>query len=284
MTHFYFQSLLTTALDGIENGGVTHSMKFVGNGILIATVLYQIYDVWWRDGDYHELGSVLFKAMLMATLFNNYDAVFRLVIDAFNRVADLVYTNALGGGDVAVQWLNDLGNHWHVNSIHDLWNLVSGGLAALISALLIAVSYIVLPVVYVLFSFVYLIVGVVLYALGQLVLALYPSGALGSYTKSYLKNIVIWGLWPVLYALFADLLVLVNMDSVDAVLNQKNVLGGFVGLGSTLLLGLAGLVLAIAIGLIPVISYYVVHGDIGQAAARVAKTIGGAFKFTKFQP
>lgn len=278
MDHFYFQTLLNTALNGINSGGVTGAMKFIGNGILVATVLYQIYEVWWRDGDYHALGSVLVKAMLMATLFNSYDTVFRLAVDGFNGVADIVYSHTAGSNDIVAQWLRDVGDHWNTNSLQDIWDTVRGGIAAAVNMILLAISYILLPLVYVLFSFAYLIVGVVLYALGQLVLALYPSGALGPYTRAYFQNLVIWGLWPVLYALFADLMGLVQMNSVDNVLNQQGFLGGFVGLGSSLLLGLAGIVFAVAIALIPLIAHHIVSGNIGQAVAIVARTFTGAFK------
>jgi len=279
MNHFYFQTLLNTALDGINGGGVTHAMKLVGNGILVATVLYQIYMVWWRDGDYHELGTVLVKAMLMATLFNSYDTVFRLAVDGFNGLADIVYSSTPGlQGDMVKNWLTDVGNHWDIQSLKDIWTVVSGGIAAFVNLILLTLSYMILPVVYVLFSFAYLIVGVVLYALGQIVLAVYPSGALGPYTQAYFKNLVIWGLWPMLYALFADLMSVVQMNSVDNVLNQNSFLGGFVGLGSSLLLGLAGIVFAIAIALIPVIAHHIVTGNIGQAVAVVVRSLGSSIK------
>lgn len=281
-THFYFQGLLNTALDGINGGGVTHGMKFVGNGILVAIVLYQIYMVWWRDGDYHALGTALVKAMLIATLFNSYDTVFRLVVDGFNGLADIVYSSTSGiQGDMVKNWLTDVGNHWDVHSLSDLWTAVSGGIAAFVNLILLTVSYIILPVVYVLFSFAYLIVGVALYAFGQIVLAVYPSGALGPYTQAYFKNLIEWGMWPLLYALFADLMSLVQMNSVDNVLSANSFLGGFVGVGSSILLGLAGVVFAIAIGLIPVIAHFIVNGNIGQAVVTVARTLAGAFKTGK---
>ncbi len=276
--HFYFQTLLGTALDGINGGGIIHSMKFIGNIILVITVLYHIYDVWWRGGDFHELGSVFVKAMLMGTLLNSYDTVFRLAVDGFNGVADIVYSHTPGSTDIVARWLQDVGAHWNTQSLKDIWDTVRGGIAAGANMILLALSYVILPLAYVLFSFAYLIVGVVLYGLGQPVLALYPSGALGSYAKSYLKNLVIWGLWPVLYALFADLMSLVQMNSVDNVLKQGSFLGGFVGLGSSLLLGLAGVVFAIAIALIPVIARHLVTGDVGQAVATVARHLASGFK------
>ena len=68
---FYFETLLTTALTGINGGGVTTTMSHIGEGIIVATVLYQIYETWWRGADYNELGSVLMKGMIMTTLLAN---------------------------------------------------------------------------------------------------------------------------------------------------------------------------------------------------------------------
>lgn len=274
-SHFYFQGLLDTALNGINSGGITHSMKYVGSGILVLTVLYQIYNVWWRDGDYHELGSVLVKAMLMTTLFASYDTVFRLLVDAFNGVADIVYSHTPGANDMVAQWLKDVGSHWQFNSLKDIWDTLRGGIAAVVNMVLLFVTYLVLPEAYVIFSFLYMVCGVVLYGLGQMVLALYPSGALGVHAQTYVRSLLTWGLWPVLYALFADCMHLVQADSVQNVLNQQSFLGGFVGLGSSILLGLAGIVFALAIAAIPMIAHQLVSGSVGQALSGMVR---GAIK------
>jgi hypothetical protein len=218
--------------------------------------------------------------MLMTTLVNTFDPVFRLAVDGFNAVAQDIYTHTAGTGDIIQQWLSDVRDHFKVNSLEEIWKVVTGGTSAAISMAILAFCNLLLPDVYVLFTLAYVVVGTVLYALGQLVLALYPSGALGEYTRSYFKNLIVWGLWPVLYALFADLMTLINMNSVDKVLNAHSFVGGFVNLGSTMLLALASVVFAIAIALIPIIAHHVVSGHIGQAVATVARSLRG-IKFKK---
>jgi hypothetical protein len=276
---FFFESLLTTALNGINSGGVTATMSHVGQGIVVATVLYQVYETWWRGGDYNELGTVLVKGMLMTTLLANYDTVFHLVMNAFDTVANTIMSHTGGAGDIVKQWAQDAQLEWTKNAAaQDLWSLVKGGPAALVSAVFLVISYIALALAYVLFSLLYLISGVVLYALGPLVCALYPSGSLGSYTRGYLKGVVTWGMWSVLYALFASLMVLIHMNTVASVENANNFLGWLSGLGSTFLIGIVSVVLAVAVALIPVLAGSLISGDIGGAVSRVA------FAAARFMP
>ncbi len=274
---FFFETLLTTALNGINSGGVTSTMSHMGQGIVVATVLYQVYETWWRGADYNELGTVLVKGMLMTTLLANYDAVFHLVIDAFNGVANNIMSHTGGAGDIVKQWAQDAQLEWSKNAAaQDLWGLAKGGAAALVSTVFLIIGYVVLALAYLLFSILYLVSGVVLYALGPLVCALYPSGSLGSYTKGYLKGVVTWGMWPVLYALFSSLMVLIHMNTVASVENANNFLGWLAGLGSTFLIGIVSVILALAVALIPMLAGTIINGDIGGAMSRVA---GAAARF-----
>ncbi|HEY3453709.1 MAG TPA: hypothetical protein VGK64_03845 [Bryobacteraceae bacterium] len=273
---FFFQNLLSTALNGLNAGGVTTTMSHIGEGVIVATVLYQIYEVWWRGADYNELGTVLIKGMLMTTLLANWNTVFHLGMDAFNTVANTIMSQTGGTGDIIKQWAQDAQLEWNRNAaLQDLWKVAKGGPAAFVSTILLVVSYVILAIAYLLFSVAYLLAGVVLYGLGPFVCSLYPSGSLGAYTKGYLKGVATWGMWPVLYALFSSLLVLIHMNSVANVENANNFLGWLSGLGSTFLVGMVSLLLAIAVALIPLFAGYVINGDIGGAISRVAgKAVG----------
>ena len=142
---FYFETLLTTALTGINGGGVTATMSHVGEGIIVATVLYQVYETWWRGADYNELGTVLIKGMLMTTLLANWNTVFHLGMDAFNTVANTIMSHTGGGGDLVKQWIQQAQTEWNNNSASQaLWSLAKGGISAAITAILLDISYIAL--------------------------------------------------------------------------------------------------------------------------------------------
>lgn len=143
---------------------------------------------------------------------------------------------------------------------------------------MLLITYLFLPLFYVLFSLAYLIVGSALYVLGPLVLGLYPSGTLGEYARAYLKNLVTWGLWPVLYALFSALMVSIHFASVQDILKANSFLGGFLGVPTAFLLGIASAVFAIAILVIPLISHHIINGSIGNAVATVASTVSRAVR------
>ena len=276
---FYFETLLNQALAGLNGGGVTATMSHIGQGVIVATVLYQVYETWWRGADYNELGSVLVKGLIMTTLLANYDTVFHLVLSGFDNVASTILSKTGGAGDLIKQWSSDAQIEWSKNAAaQDLWNLVKGGLPALVSTILLAAGYVLLALAYVIFSLLFLLAGVVLYGLGPLVCALYPSGSLGSYTKAYLKGVITWGMWPVLYALFSSLMVLIHMNTVASVENANSFLGWLAGLGSSFLIGIASLILAIAVALIPMLASTVINGDIGGAMSRVVSSAFGVAK------
>jgi hypothetical protein len=85
-------------------------------------------------------------------------------------------------------------------------------------------------------------------------------------------------MWSVLYALFASLMVLIHMNTVASVENANNFLGWLAGLGSTFLIGIVSVVLAVAVALIPVLAGSLISGDIGGAVSRVA------FAAARFMP
>jgi hypothetical protein len=215
----------------------------------------------------------------MTTLLANYDTVFHLVMNTFDGVASTIMSHTGAGGDLVKQWIQQAQAEWNNNSASQaLWSLAKGGISAAITAVLLVISYIALALAYVIFSLLYLLAGVVLYGLGPLICALYPSGSLGPYTKGYLKGFATWGMWPVLYALFSSLMVLINMNTVTAVENANGFLGFLSGLGSTLLIGIVSLVLAIAVALIPVLAGSIINGDVGGAIGRVAGRAAGLMK------
>jgi hypothetical protein len=54
---FYFQQLFNTAMNGIDSGGATSGAVQVAQYILLASLLFGIYEAWARGGDTHFLGA-----------------------------------------------------------------------------------------------------------------------------------------------------------------------------------------------------------------------------------
>ena len=270
---FYFQQLFNTAMTGIDSGGATAGVVQIAQYILLASLLFGIYEAWARGGDTHFLGATAVRFFAVGLVMVTYGSAFRDVNGMFNNVASFINTSTAGGGDVFGQWMSDLSNYWNNNNgIQALWGMITGAFSGLLESLLLLVGYILFPVTYALFSLFYALYGSILYVVGPFVLALYPAFGFGVMARKYLVNLMIFNAWGVLYSIFGALMAAINMNSVNAVLNSGNFVGAFNGVTGSLLLGLASILLSLCIALIPFLAKRIVEGDVGQTMISVIST------------
>lgn len=270
---FYFQQLFNTAMNGIDSGGATGSVVQVAQFVLLASLLFGVYEAWARGGDTHYLGATALRFFAIGLVLINYGTAFRDVNGMFNGVANFIDTTTAGGVDVFGQWMNDLSTYWNNNNgIQALWGLITGAFSGVLESLLLLVGYIVFPITYAIFSLLYALYGSILYVVGPFVLALYPAFGFGQLARTYLVNLMIFNAWGLLYAIFGALMAAINMNTVNGVLNSGNFVGAFNGVTGSLLLGLASILLSLCILLIPFLAKRIVEGDVGQTMTTVAKT------------
>ena len=283
---FYFQQLFNTAMNGIDSGGATGSVVQVAQFVLLASLLFGVYEAWARGGDTHYLGATAVRFFAIGLVLVNYGTAFRDVNGMFNGVANFIDTTTAGGVDVFGKWMNDLSTYWNNNNgIQALWGLITGAFSGVLESLLLLVGYIVFPITYAIFSLLYALYGSILYVVGPFVLALYPAFGFGQLARTYLVNLMIFNAWGLLYAIFGALMAAINMNTVNGVLNSGNFVGAFNGVSGSLLLGLASILLSLCIMLIPFLAKRIVEGDVGQTMTTVARTtliaargVGSLFK------
>ena len=287
---FYFQQLFNTAMNGIDSGGATGSVVQVAQFVLLASLLFGVYEAWARGGDTHFLGATALRFFAIGLVLINYGTAFRDVNGMFNGVANFIDTTTAGGVDVFGQWMNDLSTYWNNNNgIQALWGLITGAFSGVLESLLLLIGYIIFPITYAIFSLLYALYGSILYVVGPFVLALYPAFGFGQLARTYLVNLMIFNAWGLLYAIFGALMAAINMNTVNGVLNSGNFVGAFNGVTGSLLLGLASILLSLCIVLIPFLAKRIVEGDVGQTMTTVARTTliaarGAASLFTHRNP
>jgi len=287
---FYFQQLFNTAMNGIDSGGATGSVVQVAQFVLLASLLFGVYEAWARGGDTHYLGATAVRFFAIGLVLINYGTAFRDVNGMFNGVANFIDTTTAGGVDVFGKWMNDLSTYWNNNNgIQALWGLITGAFSGVLESLLLLVGYIIFPITYAIFSLLYALYGSILYVVGPFVLALYPAFGFGQLARTYLVNLMIFNAWGLLYAIFGALMAAINMNTVNGVLNSGNFVGAFNGVTGSLLLGLASILLSLCIVLIPFLAKRIVEGDVGQTMTTVARTTliaarGAASLFTHRNP
>ena len=271
MPSFYFEQVLQTALNGIDQN-VTGPVLQLAGVILILSLLYAVYEAYSNGGDVRALGVAGIKYLVLGLVFLNYQQAFRSVNGMFNGVADFIY-NTNGIGDVIQNWLNSVSAYVGQQGLSSFWTLVTGAISGLLDVLLILVGLIILPVSYTLFTLAYVMYGSILYLVGPFVLALWPSRSMGQLSRTYFVNLMIFQSWGLLYAILQVLITALQMNSVNAVLGGNGVLNAFVGSSQMVLLGAVSVLFSIAIALIPFLASRLVRGEVGST---VSAMISGA--------
>jgi len=278
-TNFYFEQLLQTALQGIDNYNITRIVLGVAGTILLLSFLYSAYQAFSSGGDVRMLAISGAGYLILGLVFANYQTVFRDVIGMFNSVADFIYTS-VGVGDLFSNWLGDLSNYFTQNGWSSLWGLVTGGISGLLGALVIIIAFVIFPLSFTIFTLFYALYGSILYVVGPFVLALLPARGMGQLARTYLVNLMVFGAWGLIYGIIQALMTAVNMGSLNAVLNSNGILNSFWGSGQVLLLALASILFSISIALIPFIASRIVRGDVGTTMLVMVGTVVSAAKLS----
>ena len=232
----------------------------IGQVILLISFLVAVYESYIRGGDVRMLGTAGAKYVALGLVLSVYATAFRDVNGMFNAFSDFI-ANSTSGGDVFQAWMSDLSRAYNEGGSEKFYDLIMGGVSAILGLLPMLIGYILYPITYVAFCFFYSFYGAVLYVLGPLVIALLPAFGLGSLARVYIINLMAFHFWGVIYAVFCALMAAVNLSTVGDVINAGSFLGGFVGLEQSLLLGVASIFYSLAIATIPFIASRIVRGE-----------------------
>ena len=268
MASFYFEQLLQNGLNGIDQQGITGAVLQIAGVVLVLSLLWGVYEAYSNGGDVRVLGVAAVKYLVLGLVFVNYQSAFRAVNSMFNGVADGIY-NMSGGVDVIKAWGNSLSQAWSSNPswFSALWNMVTGGVSAIVAGLITLIGYLLLPFTYTLFTLFYALYGSILYVVGPFVLALMPSRTLGQMGRSFFANMMIFQCWGLLYAILQSLMSALQIT--NPMQFSGSFLQAFVGSSQMIVMSVASVLISIMIGLIPFIASRIVRGDIGSTLMTV---------------
>lgn len=259
---FLFEQMFNNAIAGIDGAGLMSTILIVAYGILLASLLFSVYEAWTRGGDVRSIGIAGAKYLVIGLLLVDdgtvYRTVFQSVIGAFNQMAQTM----AGPGDVFRTWFAELRN---AAASPTLLNLVTGLGAGLISALLLLIAMIIYPVAYGVFTVLYCLFGTILYVVGPLVLALMPSTGLGTLAKRYATNFVIFASWGLIYGIMCRLMLALNVNSMAAITGAGSFMGLMTSATSEVLLASVSILFSVCIMLIPFLAKRIVEGDLGSS-------------------
>ena len=268
MPSFYFEQLLQNGLNGIDQQGITGAVLQIAGVVLVLSLLWGVYEAYSNGGDVRVLGVAAVKYLVLGLVFVNYQSAFRAVNSMFNGVADGIYSMS-GGVDVIKAWGNSLSQAWSSNPswFSALWNMVTGGVSAIVAGLITLIGYLLLPFTYTLFTLFYALYGSILYVVGPFVLALMPSRTLGQMGRSFFANMMIFQCWGLLYAILQSLMSALQIT--NPMQFSGSFLQAFVGSSQMIVMSVASVLISIMIGLIPFIASRIVRGDIGSTLMTV---------------
>src|SRR5438105_130906 len=191
MPSFYFEQLLETGLNGIDQQGITAAVLEIAGVILILSLLWAVYEAYTSGGDVRLLGVAAVKYLVLGLVFLNYQSAFRAVNGMFNGVADGIY-NLSGGLDVIQHWNNSVSQIWQNNPnwFSALWSWVTGGASAIVAGLITLVGYLLLPFTYTLFTLFYALSGALLYVVVAIRFALVPARGMQRLRRSSRGNMM----------------------------------------------------------------------------------------------
>lgn len=242
----------------------------VAFAILLAALLFAIYEAWTRGGDVRSAGTAAAKYLALGLLFANggaaYDSVFRSLVGGFNSIG-----SHLAGVDVLGSWRSEIWNAFESSTT--MLNLVVGGPAAILSGLLLLCAGLLYPIAYTIFAFLYSLFGSILYVVGPLVLALMPSLGLGGIARRYAVNLCIFASWGLIYGIFCRLAFAIHVESMSSILSAKSFSGVFEGASAEVLLSAASILFTVCIALIPMLAKRIVEGDIGSSMMMVTSAV-----------
>lgn len=287
----YYQTLFNGALSGLNGSNLMPGIIKVAEVILLMSLLYSVYTAYGVGGDVRILGTAAIKYLILGLVLLNYATAFQDVNNMFNGVANHIVSSGPGITDVFHSWSQQIAVYWNTNAhgvggyLSVLWRLGQNLAAGVLGSLMLITALLVYRIAYLLFSLFYTVYGAILYVCGPFILALMPATGIDQISRTYLINLMIFNAWGLIYAILSELIYVLHLNDVNTVLNNA----WYLNLSVTnpmVILGIASLLYAIVIALIPYIASRIVRGEVGATlltvagaaltAATAAASLGGA--------
>jgi hypothetical protein len=271
----YYETLFNGALSGLNSSNLMPGIIKVGSVILLLSLLYSVYTAYAAGGDVRILGTAAIKYLILGLVLVNYAAAFQDVNNMFNGVANHIVSTGPGLGDVFASWSHQIWVYCHNNAhgftgvLSVIWHLGQNAAAGIAGSILLVLAFLLYRVAYLLFCLFYTVYGAILYVCGPFVLALMPATGIGQISRTYLINLMIFNAWGLIYAILSELIYVLHLNDVNTVLNNAWYLNVTVT-NPMVILGIASLLYAIVIALIPYIASRIVRGDVGGTLLTVA--------------
>lgn len=266
----FFQSLWSSDYSAVAqyvgSGGAVSSAAY---GILSVLLLYGVYETFMQGGSMRELIVMMGKIAVCAFLITNWTTFFTDITT--NGAFQLA--NAIAGTDFySTLWTKLttlITNNFSATNPLDLLKDVT----LLLEAAMVLIAVVVYWVAYYILMALFTLFGLCLYMIGPLLVSMIPSSLVGSFGKGYIKGLLQWLSWPIIYVVLGQLIT--GLENYNP--PQTSSLAS-AGTTSLTLFTTSAMILCIscALILIPFIANSLIQGSFNGVASAVGSLAGTA--------
>lgn len=269
---YFFVQSLSASIKALSNSGALTTIDSVAYAILLVTLIVGIYEAFVAGASVSKLVSSVLKYVIAAGLIANWTSFFTAVYTSSTSIA-----SSIAAKDFVQQFKLYLAQAHTVYSKPTVWNYLTLNIPTLVQGLLFLLVPLLFWFVMLLFELFFTIWGCILFCVGPMLIAVYPSMSISSFAKTYMKSLIEWSSWPILYAIMGALALNVSNGAFSAFATSSgfvDVLSNATSLVMMMLQAVAYILFMIAI---PFLAHYILQGSFSDTfAAAVGTAIGGS--------
>jgi hypothetical protein len=209
----FLMSVWSTATQNLSSSTMTTTLTGLGYTILSVVLIGGVYGVFARGGDLRELIMLMVKVAICGLLIAQWNTFFLTDITTSGVFA---IATSINQTDV----FSALGTSLFQNLQNDFSTLsgivttiASGGDLEIIQLIFTVLACVCYAVAYGILAVVFSLWGTILYAMGPVLIATIPSGYFGNMGKTYVKALIEWLSWPILFAIISELMAQLNLTN-----------------------------------------------------------------------
>jgi hypothetical protein len=257
---YFFMQPLQTSIQALSGTALT-SIDSIAYAILVVTLIIGVYEAFSQNASIGKLiGSVL-KYVAAAGVIANWSTFFTAIYQSTGSLAW-----SIASQDFISTFKQTIASNNIAASQVSVFNFLSLNLAAILQGLIFLVVPLLFWVVMLLFSLLFSLWGSILFCLGPLLIASLPSTTVNSYAKGYLKSLIEWALWPVLYSIMGALALSVTSGGISALFSSTSGLGFVANSASLFMLMIQAIAYMVFMILIPFLAHFLINGSFAGAA------------------
>lgn len=268
--NYFFVQSLQASLSFLQNSGALTAIDSIAYAILLVTLLVGVYEAFGAGANVGKLAGSVMKYVAAAGLIANWYTFFTALYNSTTSLA-----SEIARQDFVSQLKQVISTAHAAYSAPSIFSFEGFSFSALVQAVLLILVPIIFWVVMILFELLFTIWGCILFCMGPLLLAVLPSMSLNTLSKNYLKSLVEWSLWPILYAIMGALALTASTGAFAVFYNSKSFADVLPNATTLIMMMIEAVAYVLFMVAIPFLAHYIMQGSFAGAMATAIGTAVG---------